>query len=109
MSATFLSGDLASRRSRRGPRYFYLAFTTLALLAFLAVGAFAWPGQSSAARAAVPSVAIPDGLFASSCPSPSFEPVKNFPAGIEPVSVAVGDFNRDGNPDVATANQESDN
>src|SRR5439155_1618760 len=33
-----------------------------------------------------------------------FGAATNFTVGTEPYSVAVGDFNRDGNPDLATAN-----
>jgi hypothetical protein len=39
----------------------------------------------------------------------SFEEARNFPVGSGPVSVAVGDFNRDGLPDLAVANQDSNN
>ena len=39
----------------------------------------------------------------------SFEVARNFQAGVEPDSVAVGDFNGDGVQDLAVANQQSDN
>ncbi len=39
----------------------------------------------------------------------SFPDARHFPAGASPYSVAVGDFNRDGRPDLATANLESAN
>src|SRR6266508_3268976 len=41
-------------------------------------------------------------LFASS--APSFSVARNYPAGREPASVAIGDLNGDGKPDLATAN-----
>src|SRR6266511_3173780 len=41
-------------------------------------------------------------LFASS--APSFAVARNYPAGREPASVATGDLNGDGKPDLATAN-----
>jgi hypothetical protein len=37
----------------------------------------------------------------------SFQPARNFPAGVGPQSVAVGDFNGDGLPDLAVANNSS--
>lgn len=42
-------------------------------------------------------------------PMPSFIPATNFPMGTSPQIVTVGDFNLDGIPDLATANQESNN
>ena len=42
------------------------------------------------------------------CPS-SFAPVANYAAGVNPISVAVGDFNADGRPDLAVANRGSGN
>src|ERR1700687_1415547 len=39
----------------------------------------------------------------------SFEDAQNFGAGINPISVAVGDFNGDGVQDLAVANLNSDN
>jgi hypothetical protein len=38
-----------------------------------------------------------------------FAAAVNYPAGTTPRSVAVGDFNGDGNPDLVVANSESDN
>mgnify|MGYP006254363391 CR=1 FL=1 len=38
-----------------------------------------------------------------------FEKARNFKVGDEPMSVAVGDFNGDGIPDLAVANFNSDN
>ncbi len=40
---------------------------------------------------------------AQGCPTPSFGPPNWFDAGVSPVSVAVGDFNGDGKPDLAIA------
>jgi len=35
----------------------------------------------------------------------TFQPVQNYKAGYSPASVAVGDFNGDGKPDLAVANR----
>ncbi len=43
------------------------------------------------------------------CPAITFGAPANFPAGVIPRSVAVGDFNGDGNQDIATANDTSNN
>jgi outer membrane biosynthesis protein TonB len=43
------------------------------------------------------------------CNPVNFPPPANFPVGTFPRSVAVGDFNRDGLQDVATANRDSSN
>jgi hypothetical protein len=40
-------------------------------------------------------------------PEPSFAPAVSFFTGTEPISVAVGDFNGDGKPDLAVANASS--
>src|SRR5262245_21904132 len=45
----------------------------------------------------------------SGCATPSFAAPINFGAGVAPHSVAVGDFNGDGKPDLAVANLSSDN
>ena len=42
------------------------------------------------------------------CPL-SFVAPSNYPAGTNPYSVAVGDFNADGRPDLAVANEGSNN
>ena len=46
---------------------------------------------------------------ASGCATPSFAPAQNFGVGDGPTSIATGDFNSDGKPDLATANNLSDN
>ena len=43
------------------------------------------------------------------CPGVCFGPAVNYPAGFGPWSVAVGDFNGDGLPDLAVANAGSNN
>jgi len=39
----------------------------------------------------------------------TFQSAVNYDAGKEPYSVAIGDFDKDGNPDLAVANNDSDN
>ncbi len=39
----------------------------------------------------------------------TFSAATNFPVGTLPNSVVVGDFNKDGKPDIATSNGGSDN
>src|SRR2546429_398815 len=48
-------------------------------------------------------------ILADGCPVPSFAAARTFAAGQGPESVAVGDFNGDGNPDLALANEGSAN
>ena len=43
------------------------------------------------------------------CDLPSFRSPRTFPAGVAPSKVATGDFNLDGKPDLAIANQASSN
>src|SRR5437016_1076340 len=50
-----------------------------------------------------------DSALAQGCPAPSFAAGRTFDTGTTPVSVAVGDFNGDGKPDLAVANYHSDN
>src|SRR5207302_543791 len=38
----------------------------------------------------------------------TFQPAVNYPAGPNPHSIAVGDFNGDGRPDLVVANQAGD-
>src|SRR5687768_4276836 len=45
--------------------------------------------------------------WADSCPAPSFAAPRAFDTGVWPTSVAVGDFNGDGKPDLAVANKFS--
>jgi len=47
--------------------------------------------------------------LADGCPDPSFAAARPFAVGRSPQSVAVGDFNGDGRPDLAVANFYSDN
>ncbi len=41
------------------------------------------------------------------CSVPSFAGPVNYAAGAAPAGVALGDFNRDGNPDLVTSNQNA--
>ncbi|HNG30477.1 MAG TPA: FG-GAP-like repeat-containing protein, partial [Blastocatellia bacterium] len=66
------------------------------------VAAFWKPGKTSAAVA-------PAAPLMSGCTTPSFGAATNFAVGTAPKSIAVGDFNRDGKPDLATANPNSTN
>lgn len=43
------------------------------------------------------------------CTVPSFGPATNYPVGTQPNSVSSADFNHDGAPDLATANNGSEN
>src|SRR5215217_422873 len=72
----------------------------LAALVSLVAGTFLFTAsaQVSAASTEAPSVA---------CSTLSFAPPTNLPVGANPWAVAVGDFNRDGNPDVAAVNNGS--
>ena len=58
--------------------------------------------------AVVPVVAVLTAPAHAQCPS-SFAPAANYAVGLRPYSVAVGDFNADGLPDLAVANQLSNN
>ncbi|MGH8881395.1 MAG: FG-GAP repeat domain-containing protein, partial [Stackebrandtia sp.] len=51
----------------------------------------------------------PGATSATAATQVSFGPVANVPTGDGPASVAVGDFNGDANPDLAVANQLSNN
>src|SRR2546426_1272138 len=45
--------------------------------------------------------------LSAACPASSFVAAGAFSAGTNPISVATGDFNRDGKADLAVANQQS--
>jgi len=47
------------------------------------------------------------GASIAQCPTPSFGPPTIFPAGDGPQALAVGDFDEDGTPDLAEANENS--
>jgi hypothetical protein len=55
-------------------------------------------------------VALMLGVAAlSAATAPSFAPARNYGTGVLPISIAVGDLNGDGKPDLATANPATDN
>jgi hypothetical protein len=77
-----------------------------AMAKILSVGGSAG-GAPAAAPASAPAsapVAAVQAPLILTCSTASFGAPTNFTVGTNPYSVAVGDFNRDGNPDVATAN-----
>jgi hypothetical protein len=106
----------------------HVIFLTMALTLGLALAA-GLPGASASARFttlaafnprgnetsavsplhALPVAAAPAMQMMSGCASPSFTAPTNFGAGDAPESVAMGDFNLDGKPDLATANFSSNN
>ncbi|HYE15855.1 MAG TPA: FG-GAP-like repeat-containing protein, partial [Pyrinomonadaceae bacterium] len=66
-------------------------------------------GKTDLATADRPnSVSVLLNGCASTCGGAGFAPASNFDVGDGPLSVAVGDFNRDGRADLATANNGSD-
>ena len=58
-------------------------------------------GTSATTAVAARVSGLPDAVFTSS--------ISVFPTGTHPTAVAIGDFNGDGLPDLATANQDSSN
>jgi hypothetical protein len=55
------------------------------------------------------SVSVLLNTAAAGATSPRFAPQQTFTTGQTPVAVAVGDFNGDGQPDLAVTNQDTDN
>jgi hypothetical protein len=53
------------------------------------------------------TVSVLSNTTAAGATAPSFAPQQTFSAGSRPESVAVGDFNGDGKPDLAVANRDS--
>src|SRR5690349_6794616 len=78
-----------------------------AALAALLAGAA--PAAAPALAPAFAPVGAAQAPLVLSCSTASFGAPTNFTVGTNPYSVAVGDFNRDGSPDVATANYGSGN
>jgi hypothetical protein len=80
----------------------------LALASLLLLGGRVTAAVSVGDRTgAAPTQGGPAAPFAgptSSCSTASFGPATDFAVGGSPQAVAVGDFNRDGNPDLAVAN-----
>src|SRR4051794_31078154 len=66
-------------------------------------------GGGVAAAPAHGGLAAPFAALTTVCSTASFGPATNFAVGTYPEAVAVGDFNRDGNPDLVTANYSSNN
>jgi len=62
------------------------------------------PQTAAGASGAVPVWPHTTGLISVQGPDVSFEPAVSYLAGTNPRSVAVGDFNGDGRPDLAVAN-----
>src|SRR5206468_477623 len=67
------------------------------------------PGGSPAAASAPPVAAPMAAPLAVSCASANFLAAANYAAGTGAIAVAVGDLNRDGNPDLVSANWTSNN
>src|SRR5256885_8126725 len=72
---------------------------SIMLLALMMLGFICWqvprPSGASALLASAP------------CAVPKFDSAVDLAAGLNPISVVVGDFNGDGKPDLAVANQGS--
>jgi len=76
---------------------------------FVAVGDFNADGQPDLAIANTNSNNV--SILLGNVPpnAGTFLPAVNYAAGTNPISVAVGDFNADGRPDLAVANQNANN
>jgi hypothetical protein len=64
-------------------------------------------GMKAGQTDAVSPAPLPLPAIAAGCATPVFGTADNFGAGANPFSVAVGDFNLDGKPDLAAANVNS--
>src|SRR4051812_10071497 len=80
----------------------------MALFSALSASAAAGPTDSLSALSAPAAPAAPAAPSVA-CNPFGFGSANQFGVGIQPQTVAVGDFNRDGNPDFATANSGSAN
>jgi streptogramin lyase len=77
----------------------------------VAVGDFNGDGKPdlAVANAFADTVSVLLDTTPAGATTPSFAPQQTFPVGSSPHSIAVGDFNGDGKPDLAVANAYSDN
>ena len=87
-------------------RYALKGVLFIALGLALAGAALSWLATSSSAAGVLASAAA--GPSGAGCSVPRFDPPATFPAGGNPDSVVMGDFNNDGNPDLAIADYISD-
>src|SRR5690242_15718166 len=69
----------------------------------LALAGAALPWLATSSSAAETSAILTSVASGGSCSIPNFDPPTTFPAGGNPDSVVMGDFNNDGNPDLAIA------
>ncbi len=81
------------------------ALSILVIALFIAIGqASASSSSSSAGSNTYSSLS-----FAGGCSVPTFNPPVSYPAGGNAVGTAAGDFNEDGNPDLAVTNYNTSN
>src|SRR5207249_2151974 len=93
-------GDRPMKRQKPSCRLSALCAATLVTVMPALAPSFFAPARAAAVGSAVLRSSGCGALFS----QPSGSPVA---VGTNPESVAVGDFNHDGNPDLATANQTS--
>src|SRR4051812_18566438 len=99
--------------TRRSTFSWYLFLFSFAALLLLSFGTFAGSGTTaqnvSAAGPALPPTTGAGAPLAYSCSVASFSAAANYAVNGSAQTVAVGDFNRDGIPDLITANADTNN